>query len=292
MSLNTYFTKARLLWDTPGNRGQRASWLLLSVLWFFHKRISKRPWHISVYGGMKFACHPESLMAEHLLYRSEYFDYDEMKFIHDFLQPGDCFLDVGANIGLYTLLAATRVQGGPIFSVEPHPANLKLLRENLEANHLTNVQVLAVAAGAEDSEATLSDSDVFAGVAAGENSEDSGPCVPVRRLDALLGSHSPAVTKVDVEGYEWGVFRGLSESIAAGRLPIVLFELIGHMTKYGHSEKEFCAWWRDLGYRLATYSHEAHCFTFADEPGGDVFAISPPGLAMIKARMPQVKFAG
>lgn len=292
MSLTTYLKKAQILWDTPGNRGQRLRWLLRSALWFVHKRISTKPWHVTVYGGMKFACHPESLMAEHLLYRSEYFDYHEMRFIHDYLKPGDCFLDVGANIGLYTLLAASRVEGGPIFSVEPHPANLKLLRENLEANHLTNVQVLAVAAGDGDGEVILSDVDVYAGVAPDQSEPGQRPRVPVRRLDALLGGHSPAIAKVDVEGYEWGVFRGLSETIATGRLPIVLFELIGHMTRYGHDEKEFCAWWRELGYRLATYDHEARRFTFAGEPGGDVFAISPAGLASIKERMPQVTFAG
>lgn len=58
-------------------------------------------------GQWIFPCHPDSIIAKHVMYRSEWYDWDLMHFMEGFLRPTDSFLDVGANVGLHTLMAAS-----------------------------------------------------------------------------------------------------------------------------------------------------------------------------------------
>ena len=80
----------------------------------------------------------------------------EIDLLCSFVKPGDCVLDVGANIGLYSL-ALSRAVGpsGRVIAVEPDPDNLALLRRNLQANGCTNVTVVEEALGDEAKEVLL-----------------------------------------------------------------------------------------------------------------------------------------
>src|SRR5260370_39236630 len=62
------------------------------------------------------------------------------------LKPGSVFYDVGANVGLYTLLAATLVAPGRVYAIEPLAANVGYLRKHLALNGIQNAEVLEMAA--------------------------------------------------------------------------------------------------------------------------------------------------
>lgn len=289
--MRSHWKRLKGVWEAPGNRGRRLRALCRMAFWFGYKRLGGKGIWIRVFGGLRFWCRPQSLIAEHVLYSSEWVEYDEMSFIKTFLRHGDVFLDVGANVGLHTLLAASCLGShGRIVAVEPHPGNLIILRENLRRNALQNVRLLELAAGARNEELSLGESDVFAEVrpAAAE-----GLRVPVRRLDGLLAEEGDfALAKVDVEGYEWMVMDGMQKLLGEGRLPVVLFELIGHMRRLGLDENAFCEWWRQQGYQLAKYQHERRILCFEGQPRGDVLAFSPKGMAMLRERMPDVRVIG
>ncbi len=62
-------------------------------------------------------------------------EWDELRYLHRKLRPGDVFIDVGANIGLWTLVAASAVgPSGRVFSFEPNPATFDRLAENIRLN--------------------------------------------------------------------------------------------------------------------------------------------------------------
>src|SRR5260370_29622537 len=61
------------------------------------------------------------------------------------LKPGSVFYDVGANVGLYTLLAATLVAPGRVYAIEPFAANVGYLRKHLALNGIQNAEVLEMA---------------------------------------------------------------------------------------------------------------------------------------------------
>lgn len=138
-------------------------------------------------------------------------DRDERAAIAPFLGEDGVFIDVGANIGLYSLWAARRVgPAGRVIAVEPHPATADRLSFNIAANALANIRVVQAAVGEAPGVADLHAS---GGGNSGQSSllEDvafrpEGTFeVPVRTLLDIVsaaGVTAIDVLKVDIEGYE------------------------------------------------------------------------------------------
>jgi len=147
------------------------------------------------------------------------------------LRPGDIGLDIGANIGLVTLLMARLVgPNGHVHLVEPNPTNLDFLRASLERNGFTNVTTHAVALGDQPGELELAipaGNRGAASLVAGRitNAISTFP-VPVVRLDDLPGLSGRPIRlmKIDVEGFEAQVLAGAGKLFATNPPDAVLFE--------------------------------------------------------------------
>src|SRR5262249_4812985 len=119
---------------------------------------------------------------------------------------GMTVVDVGAHVGIYSLVASRRVgDNGKVIAIEPSPANAALLRRHLRLNQCTNVEVIEGAAGA--SAATISfvyrpdatDPAAFANSTAYDIGGVTAT-IPVVTLDESCGHVSPGLIKIDVEG--------------------------------------------------------------------------------------------
>jgi FkbM family methyltransferase len=75
------------------------------------------------------------------IYWTGFHEYRELLFLHDFLKSDMVVLDVGANIGEYSIFAAKRLTQGKVVAFEPVPALRKMFDENIELNQFTNVIV-------------------------------------------------------------------------------------------------------------------------------------------------------
>lgn len=182
------------------------------------------------------------------------------------LQPGDVFLDVGANIGYYPVIAAGRVgPGGAVLAFEPDPRNFRLLEENLRLNGC-GATVTAFEVGlADDTRAgrlflsadNAGDHQIFA---AGEGR----PSVAIRlchgaeflrqritRLDLL---------KVDVQGAEYAVMTGLLPLLRElPRVPRIIIELTPlSLRQAGSSGRELIELLATLGQPLWIIDHIEH----------------------------------
>jgi FkbM family methyltransferase len=147
----------------------------------------------------------------------------EVATFRSLLAPGMTFVDVGANVGFFSLLAASAVgPTGRVVAVEPSPYAVDRLREAVAANDLQCVDV--VSAGLSERDGTLP---LFVPATAGNHTPTmtaAGPDtvridVPVTTLDRLLGERSIErvdVLKVDVEGHEPRVFAGGEQALRAG----------------------------------------------------------------------------
>ena len=276
--MKSYWELVKRIWHAPGNHGRRLRVLLRSVLWLVNKKTRRRPWTLAVYDDMKLRCYPDSIIALHVVQRGEFHDWDTAKFITEFLHEGDTFVDVGANIGLYTLPAAAKK--ARVVAVEPSAKNRGRLEENLALNGLSSVKIEACALGEIESEMAFCDDDALAHV---ELAGD-GPKVPVRRLDAILPEGEISLLKVDVEGFELAVFQGAEIAMRAGRLPVILFEMNHSYERYGVTEAQIFGFLRERGFQIARYEHDARRLVTTGLEV-DVVAFTPLGEQLIHDRL-------
>jgi len=150
----------------------------------------------------------------------------------DRVRPGMTVLDIGANIGFMTLLAARLVgDTGSVTALEPVPGNVERIRGNAELNALSNVRVLEFAASDQDGPAQLYVSDYSAFSRLTSTSRPSSVVdvldVKARTVDSLVADGTlapPDLVKIDVEGAELAVISGMRETIARHR-PDILCEV-------------------------------------------------------------------
>ena len=159
------------------------------------------------------------------------------------LAPGNVCLDVGANVGVMTLLAASLVgPEGRVIAVEPNPDNVQLLYRGILLNRFANVEVLPLAAGDRTAVFSISGrSNTELGNPAAH--DDSGCFVQSVALDDILGD-LPRLdfVKLDIEGYEPVALRGLRRLVESHR-PVLLAEFNPRcLERQRQAEGTFLGW--------------------------------------------------
>lgn len=184
------------------------------------------------------------------------FEPEESAIVRNFLRPGQTFVDVGANVGYYTLMAARLVgRHGHVLSFEPDHSTYKRLKITIEQNRLS--QVHAIQAGLSDQEGEM---ELHVQHGSGNNSPSmvrNGTGVPikvrVRSLDSYLdesGINHIDLMKIDVEGFEPNVLRGAAAHLSDGRVGAILCEFNRYwLTANGSSPTELNQMFVDFGYR-------------------------------------------
>jgi FkbM family methyltransferase len=149
----------------------------------------------------------------------------DMLFLLHLLRPGDLLLDVGANVGSYTVLASG-VSGARTMAFEPDPDTVAQLRRNVELNGLGDlVELYPVALGASETEVRFTvGGDTVNHVASPDDKE--WRTVRQARLDDITTGTSPLMMKIDVEGYEEEVLKGAEAALAAPGLRVVAVETV------------------------------------------------------------------
>jgi FkbM family methyltransferase len=191
------------------------------------------------------------------------------------LKPGDCFVDVGASVGVYTIFAIE--QGATVLAFEPNPYAAQLFRENMALNgYSPEFHEVALS----DREGTMDmtvDLDV-ANHLLFEHDERSSDVrqVATTTLDRVIGERAVAGVKVDTEGSERLVLEGASKALADRRIALVQLEWNYASMKVLHETREPLAEMLvAAGYRLVrpdadgALVHPVESFEF----GKDVFAI-------------------
>lgn len=171
----------------------------------------------------------ETLGWSSLLYGP--FEDAELRYLTQMVQPGDTVFDIGANIGLFSVVLGRAVGAqGHVVAAEPVPANALRAKENVSLNGLTNVQFVNAAIGATAGTIRLNLADDLAYPSVGEVAESRGIGtsieVPLRTLDDLwleVGSPPVSFVKIDVEGAELDVLRGAAQMLRTTH-PVLLIE--------------------------------------------------------------------
>lgn len=201
------------------------------------------------------------------------YEPDETRFFRDSIRTNDVCLDIGGNVGYFSLLMSRAATSGAVHVFEPIPLNAAMVRVNADLNALSNVTVNNVAVGSSEGMVQFSvsvDSAYSSMRATGRLAEERMIDVPIITLDDYVeraGIARVDVMKVDVEGAEDMVISGGSRLLSdeKRRPRIVLLELydgnlshfgtcvgavVAHMTAFGYSPKVLA----DAGEHLIPYS--------------------------------------
>jgi FkbM family methyltransferase len=160
------------------------------------------------------------------------------------LKPDDVVYDIGAQAGLYSLLASRLVgPKGAVYAFEPLPRNMRFLKLHIELNEVTNISIFELAIGGTDGTALFADGP---NPLQGSLSESGLRSVRVAKLDTMFSKgllRPPSVLKIDIEG------GGLEACLGARKLlethrPSVFLAIDAA------SDYECCDFLRTLGYRI------------------------------------------
>jgi|GEM_PF-163373 FkbM family methyltransferase len=166
-----------------------------------------------------------------------------LKKLIEVLIPGDVVYDVGANIGVYSVMLARAVgSAGKVFAFEPEQETIKGLRENLVLNKLHNVSIIDKALGNEDTTGTLYIGKIAGNISLLDLHEKDGKqaIVHIVRGDEFVRKNTmpiPKLVKVDVEGYEFSVLSGLANTLSSPQCKVLCVEMHPYLFPKGVTEE-------------------------------------------------------
>jgi len=184
----------------------------------------------------------------------------ETRFFVATVRPGDCVVDVGANIGYYSLIASRLVgDSGHVLAIEPDAVNCAVLRRNLAENGAANVRVVEGAASDRNGSARLYHARTNFGDHRTYDSGDGRPSevVPSMRLDDLVKRVD--FIKVDAQGAEAKILAGAIETLRrnAARVTVVVEFWPFGLERAGSSASAVLELLDGYGFEMATIDEDA-----------------------------------
>lgn len=182
-----------------------------------------------------------------LIYSQRLYNYNNMKLLQILLKDGGSFLDIGANIGSFTLIASEQ-ERARVFAFEPHPATFQQLQHNVELNRRSNVKLFNVALGQSEGQLFLTDEPGSASNYVASHGGERMVAVPSTRVDTICAQHGihPQYAKIDVEGFEYDVLAGFGTALDS--VNMLMIEMNGLSDQRSHGQREIHALLRECGF--------------------------------------------
>lgn len=261
---------------------------------------NKQDVNLKIQRGVKLKLNFDSALSK-LIYCHN-FELLERKFVNHFLRPGDIFVDVGANIGLFTAIAAKLVgKKGLVYAFEPCSLTYDRLKYNVKLNKFSNVKCNQIALSdrncEQDMVLSLDGFDAWNSLAkptAGESF--SSEVINTMRWDDFAIQHDlqgkVTLMKIDVEGWETFVLSGGTQTLSREDAPTLLVEFTEKAAKTANSScQELYQKLEHLGYKMFVFNPESKKlipYSFqSDRPHINLIATKQP--RTIEARLQTTK---
>jgi FkbM family methyltransferase len=192
---------------------------------------------------------------QHTIFWTGEYDAATITRMERLLKADSVVVDVGANIGGYAIQLARRLSGGGrLVAIEPVPANVQRLRQNVEANGLTAVvEIINAAVGDHEGIVHLRGKTGCEGLAGNAVVADVGVPASLTTIDAVaesLGLQRCDLMKLDIEGSEFNALRGAERLLRRFR-PVLYLELNAHwMRHFGWTIRDLQDYLVPFGYEL------------------------------------------
>jgi FkbM family methyltransferase len=244
----------------PLNAHAKADALKRFVGWQIQSRLSAEPRVIPFVNGAKLTIRRGRPAATGNLY-TRLHEFPEMGFVLHALRAGDLFVDAGANIGAYSVLAAS-LPGVRCIAFEPTLDTYELLLENILVNrYQSRIAAHRMALGREQGKISVTSSlDTVNHVASAADEGSEKEDVPLNTLDGALEGEIPSIVKIDVEGYETAVIEGAGRTIDSPGLFALILEMNGSGERYGYDDTRLDRSLTERGFEALSYDPFARVF--------------------------------
>jgi FkbM family methyltransferase len=206
----------KFVWTHPANERRRARALLRAVVFQSRGRVLRRRTLARLGRQSSVWADLHRTAASKAVYANPP-DHPEMLVWRQVLRPGDLFVDVGANVGSYTIWAGDL--GAEVIALEPAEDTFALLAENVALNGYP-VEAIQAAAGAACGTARFTSGRDSVNRLDPEGSVETA----IVTIDSIIGDRTVAGMKVDVEGFEIDVLRGCERALSEHRLRLIQLE--------------------------------------------------------------------
>ncbi|MBD2292363.1 FkbM family methyltransferase [Anabaena sphaerica FACHB-251] len=280
----------KYIWTHPNCKNTKIQSILKFVSWQLYKRLTQKYIDIQLVNNIKIRCHTDSRSAAAALYCGLY-DYHDMNFLLRYLRAEDSFLDIGANIGIYTLLAASIIKNGTIYSFEALPKNYTRLEENIRINQLDQVKTysLAISNLIGNIALNLAEGDSMPFIST--QSHEKTLTVKTDTLNNILNNESLSkltLAKIDIEGAELLALKGAT-SLLKKQLPHVwIMEINNAVSNFDYNKEDLVNFLQDYGYGLFQYNADNNQIipiTLEQQQGNNVLVIANSCVEFVHDRL-------
>lgn len=246
----------RFIVEHPLNRRHKISAIRRWLNWQIGSRLVPGPVAVNFVNKTKLLVAPGMTGATGNIYTGLHEFYD-MAFALHLLRRNDVFVDVGANVGVYTVLASS--VGAKSISIEPIKAAFDHLMLNVHLNDICDlVDARRIGIGSKKGTLKFTNAlDTTNHVVDGDEETKTSVCeVDVDTLDSVVAAANPVLVKIDVEGFETEVIAGAKDVLSRESVLAVIMELNGSGRRYNHDEDE--VYKRVIEYGFASYDYDPY----------------------------------
>lgn len=228
------FVLQRIL-SHPLNSSHKFLSIINYFSWLIGKRLLRKKIIVPWVDKSKFIIGNDDIQFRWNIYIG-FFEYEEMLFLLHALRPENIFIDVGANVGAYTILSSKVVNAKSI-AFEPLPKTFERLKDNININRI-NDRVIIKNLGVADKIGSIfftNNKGVQNKVNLVNKSDSNSTNVNVTTLDSEILENNDLIIKIDVEGYELNVIEGAKKVFSSTRFLALIIEFSGIGEEFGYS---------------------------------------------------------
>jgi FkbM family methyltransferase len=237
-------------------------------------------------------CWPDAEQSSSVIYFNGYPDFWEMSFLRAYLREGDNVMDIGANVGVYTVMLSRLVgDKGSVTAFEADPHTMSRLRAQATHASLTNVKLQECAVSDKSGELTFSSADSAAMRHISRSPDTVAAGIKVRcvALDDFEPWQKFDVVKLDIEGAEPLVFQGAARRFQDSPPDVLLLEVSGLSKLYGYATGEVIAMLERCNYKTAIYEVSRRALRWTRVPwitsDTNILAIHSDAITKVESRL-------
>lgn len=188
-------------------------------------------------------------------------DKQEMNYLLKQLNSSDIFIDVGANIGVYSILASYKIKKGKIYAFEPNVKILSDLKNNIQLNGIKNIEIISKIVSNHNKSELFESNDISEISSISKKSGKNIHQISSITIDSFLKNEkikSVKLLKIDVEGAEGLIFEGAVKSLKSKIIKNIIFELNLNCTNFGHSPAKIISLLNSFNYDVYQFTNSGY----------------------------------